>query len=88
MNFQFFALVYIWASSNPGGMHSFFLQPQNSNIVEQSMNALLAVMKQYDASHAMRLSQSDLKQLFQDILPAHVANYEQTVGEQGVATSS
>ena len=78
---QYFALVYMWASNNPGGINSFFRIPQNSKIVEKGMFGLLSCMQKYDADKSMRLSKAELDQLFKDLFPAHLSVYEQAVDE-------
>ena len=74
---QFFALIYVWAASNPGvGMKAFFTNPSNSNIVEQGLNRLLEAMKKYDDHHSLRLSKSESGQLVRDLLPSHAGVFE------------
>ena len=78
---QYFALVYLWASNNRGGMTSFFRIPQNSKIVEKGMCGLMDCMQKYDADKSMRLSKAEIDQLFKDLFPAHLSVYEQAVAE-------
>jgi hypothetical protein len=78
---QFFALIYTWASSNPGGMANFFRSPENAKIVEQGMSRLLDAMKRYDADRSMRLSKSEVDQMFRENFPSHTANLERTMGD-------
>ncbi len=62
-------------------MASFFRYQEHASTVEQGMAHLMGAMKRYDADRSMRLSKSEVDQMFRENFPSHTANLEQTMGD-------
>jgi hypothetical protein len=80
---KFFALIYLWIEKYPNAIIYFFRVPENQTAIARAFQALVTIMKKYDADGSRRLSRSELDHMFSDLFPAYVqsGHYNQVVRE-------